>query len=107
MSVEKLLDLVRFIRSIESEFPAQHLHALLVVAAKAPISLGEVAREVGLSKASLSRILDKMSDKGIGQADGLGLLKAERDPKDDRFILLRLSQKGETVVKTLNLQIGR
>lgn len=106
MQVQKLLNLFEFIRTIESEIPAQHIHAWLVVAADGPISMGRVADKIGMTKATLTRILDKLSSKGVSDKSGLSLIKAERDPQDDRFVLLSLTSKGETLLKNMNKIIG-
>jgi DNA-binding MarR family transcriptional regulator len=56
-----------------------------------------------LTLAAISRAVDALGTSGRrdGKGSKLGLLKTERDPTDDRFVLVFLTDKGKKMLQTL------
>ena len=62
------------------------VRVLFRLLAKDNLSVNELARLTGIETSTLSRLLDRMSDKG--------LLRRTRDANDKRSVLLSLTTKG-------------
>jgi DNA-binding MarR family transcriptional regulator len=60
-----------------------------------PVRLSELNRHVLLSQPALSRMVDRLADRG--------LIARQQDPADGRGVLLGLTEQGKTVQR----QIGR
>ncbi len=64
---------------------------LKLIAAKADLQVGELARALGVSPAASSKNLDRL--------ERLGLVNRESSDQDRRVILLRASAEGENLVR--------
>jgi len=80
---------------------AQTIRFFLTVASKGePVDLTELNRDLGLSKAALSRNFYNLENGSRGDG-GLELLKAVVDYSDRRRMVVDLTQKGIEVAKEL------
>ena len=62
---------------------ATDLNCLNIVALTGPMTAGELARETGLTTASITGVLDRLEEGGF--------VRRERDPKDRRRVIVNLS----------------
>lgn len=98
--LSKAILLLEELRKHDPEFPAQQAVALLAIAREEGMTQQKVAALVGASKSAAQRILDKLSDRGTGNAPGLGLIEVRPGP-DARERLAFLTPKGRRVVQSL------
>ena len=59
------------------------LNCLNIVALAGPMTAGELARETGLTTASITGVLDRLEEGGF--------VRRERDPKDRRRVIVKLN----------------
>ena len=64
-----------------------------------PIRLSELNRHVLLSQPALSRMVDRLADRG--------LVRRSTDPRDGRGVRLALSEEGLAVQRRIGLRHGR
>ena len=102
-SSKNLRKLTIFLRSLHPQLRVSQLDLLLAISEKEGQSQTELAINCGLTLAAVSRAIDALGSSGRrdGKGKRLGLLKAERDPNDDRFVLVYLSEKGKGVLQTI------
>jgi DNA-binding transcriptional ArsR family regulator len=62
---------------------ATDLNCLNIVALGGPLTAGELARQTGLTTASITGVLDRLEDGGF--------VRRERDPKDRRRVIVNLN----------------
>jgi DNA-binding transcriptional ArsR family regulator len=62
---------------------ATDLNCLNIVALTGPVTAGELARETGLTTASITGVLDRLEEGGF--------VRRERDPKDRRRVIVTLN----------------
>ena len=75
---------------------------LLLIAEKPNITASELAKEVGLTLAAVSRFVAVMSKGRKGaKTPGRRLVIAKQDPDDDRVKLLQLTEHGKAVLAVL------
>jgi len=101
-----LRKLTIFLRSLHPQLRVSQLDLLLAVAEKEGQSQTDLAINCGLTLAAVSRAIDALGTSGRrdGKGKRLGFLKAERDPNDDRFVLVSLTDKGrQTLLTCANL----
>lgn len=81
------------IAAVESVADVAQVRALVVIASRGPLSLGELAGAANLHLTRASRLCDRMVAEGlIHRAD---------DPADRRQLTLTLTPSGERVVQTV------
>lgn len=62
---------------------ATDLNCLNIVALTGPVAAGELARQTGLTTASITGVLDRLEEGGF--------VRRERDPKDRRRVIVNLN----------------
>jgi DNA-binding MarR family transcriptional regulator len=82
---------VRSLASVEGVVDATQLRALVVVASRGSVSLGELAAGAGLTLSTASRLCDRLVAGG--------LMHRQDDPANRRQLVLTLTQDGKRVVK--------
>jgi DNA-binding MarR family transcriptional regulator len=101
LAVKRLANCIVEIRKHQAELQAQTIHVLLEVAIQPGLNMSELMRKTGLSQASCSRNVMLLSDRDRHDKPGLGLVRSELDPIDNRRKIVRLTPKGETLVSQL------
>lgn len=102
MSAKPLTRLFRAfeeLRKLDAEMPLQTATMLLLVAEQPGISQTALLSRAGVSKAAVSRIFHRLSDR----PGGLALLHMDEDPNDLRAKITHLTPKGKRVVTSLEL----
>jgi len=96
------------LRLSHREIPAQAVTVLLYVASHNPCHKQAIEEDQNLTTASCSRMLDAICDgpgrKGV-KTPGLGLVTRYTDPSNKRRQLVKLSPKGESLVKLIKQTI--
>jgi DNA-binding MarR family transcriptional regulator len=83
------------------------IYARVVDAGPEGILQSQVGRELGLSRAALTRNVQTLGKLHFGKLrQGLGLVQPTSDPTDSRQRILRLTDRGEALSKALNA-VGR
>ena len=96
------------LRLSHREIPAQAVTVLLYVASHNPCHKQAIEEDQNLTTASCSRMLGFIHDgparKGV-KTPGLGLVTKYTDPSNKRRQLVKLSPKGEQLVKLIKQTI--
>ena len=92
-----------YLRTLNPQFRLSQLDLLLTVAAKEGQSQTDLAMACDLTLAAISRAIDALGTSGRrdGKGSRLGFLRTERNPTDDRFVLVFLTDKGKKMLQTL------
>lgn len=95
------------LRISHREIPAQAVTVLLYVASHNPCHKQAIEEDQNLTTASCSRMLDLLDGPprpGV-KTKGLGLVERYSDPSNKRRHLVKLSPKGQQLVKLIKLTI--
>lgn len=101
-ALSKLTRLIEEFRRLDPEMPAHHALVLVMVAGDEGTPQIKVAGALGMSKSTTQRIFDKLSDRGTGGRDGLGLIDVRRGRLDARETEAYLTPKGKRFMETLS-----
>ena len=98
----RLQKVMRRLRGLDREVPAQVLHCLFYIAARENCHKQALEEDLKMTTASASRNTDWLSQSHrIKGADGLGLITKEQDPDNRRRIQLRLTPAGQDLMDEL------
>lgn len=92
---------IQLFRELDEVMPAQTMQVFLTVAAEPDVTMARVAELCGISQSSVSRnvsALGKFHRKG---RPGLDLVYAYEDPMERRRKLVRLTTRGEQLMRAL------
>ena len=99
--IERLLKAMDLIRLMDSEMPAQLVSCLLYIASHKDCHKQAMEDYLNISVASGSRNTDWLSSKHRLGKPGLNLITKERDPSNGRRLVLKLTNKGEQLIKQI------
>ena len=83
---------------------ALHLHhcaALLFIAERGSCTYREIEERFGISNASASRIVNSLGEHSGHRKAPLGLVSVYIDPAEGRRYRVRLTKRGEAVIRSL------
>jgi DNA-binding MarR family transcriptional regulator len=90
---------LQVMRAAYPDITVNQLLALFLVAERPGVSVGELQRIMGFAGAgSPSRLVRKLSEWEAYQVPGLGLVRADEDPRDLRVTRVYLSERGRAIV---------
>lgn len=96
-------------KEASEELPIRHLEILVYVHNKSEVSVGHLAKDLNLPKSAVSVAVKRLSQfperntkTGNLEMKGLGLLDKERDPEYQTLVKIKLTPKGERIVKHLD-----
>jgi DNA-binding MarR family transcriptional regulator len=96
-----ILRMIKRLREVESEMPAQMVHCFLGVALQPGITMQQLGDETGLSQSATSRNIQTLGKwHRIGKA-GYDLATAIEDPEDSRRKIMFLTPKGNRLIRDL------
>lgn len=101
LAVQRLARCIKELRELNSEIQAQAVHLLLEIAIQPDITMSQLCVKTRLSQASCSRNVSLLSLNARHDRPGLGLVKAEEDPRERRRKIVRLTPKGEELIASL------
>ena len=81
--------------------PLHHAQVFLYIAQKQSVTYRELEEFFGISNASSSRIINSLGETSGHRKNPLGLVMSYPDPADGRRYRVRLTKKGEQVLRTL------
>ena len=99
--LERLLKAMDVIRLMDGEMPAQLVSCLLYIASHKNCHKQAMEDYLNISTASGSRNTDWLSNKHRLGKPGLNLITKERDPSNGRRLVLKLTNKGEQLIKQI------
>ena len=99
--IERLLEAMDLLRLMDSEMPAQLVSCLLYIASHKNCHKQAMEDYLNISTASGSRNTDWLSNKHRLGKPGLNLIIKERDPSNGRRLVLKLTNKGEQLIKQI------
>ena len=73
------------------------IHGLLWLGAEGPLTMGELARRVGITEKTITGLVDRL--------ERAGLVERERDTADRRVVRVRLTGQGEATYQRLQAQM--
>lgn len=89
-------------KELGSDFPSQHLAALLDVAAHPDSSVGDIGKRLGMPSSTVSRTVSALSTWSWTKKEGHGLIQKTEDIYESRRKLVNLTQEGKHLVKLLH-----
>lgn len=90
MSAPDILHFVTTLRRVNSELPAHHAHALLLLSARRHMTIRELRDHLQIAQSSMSRLAAVMC--------GHGLVWTQRDPHEPRRLIVGLTDRGRHVM---------
>lgn len=99
--IERLLKAHDLIRMMDRDMPAQVVSCLLYIASHKNCHKQAMEEYLDISVASGSRNSAWLSDKHRLGKPGLGLITREEDPTNRRRLTLKLTKKGELLIKSI------
>lgn len=78
------------------EFTPPQLHSVIWLGVDGPLSMGELARRVGVTEKTITGIIDRLEREDYVQR--------ERDPSDRRVVHVRLTPRGQETAEQLQAQ---
>jgi DNA-binding MarR family transcriptional regulator len=78
------------------ELTPPQLHGVLWLGQDGPLSMGELARRVGVTEKTITGIVDRLEREGYAQR--------ERDPSDRRVVHVRLTPRGRETSDRVHAQ---
>jgi DNA-binding MarR family transcriptional regulator len=96
-----LLNAFELLRLMDREIPGQLVSAFLYIASHNPCHKQAMEEDLGFKTSSASRTTDWLSDYHRLGKPGLGLIKKYKDPSNWRRVLLKLTPKGEALIKQM------
>lgn len=98
----RLQNVMRRLRGLDREVPAQVLQCLFYIAARDNCHKQALEEDLKMTTASASRNTDWLSQSHrIKHATGLGLITKEQDPDNRRRIQLKLTPAGRDLMDEL------
>ena len=103
--LKKLQNIVSAFRLLDQVMPIQTVAAFLFVANNDEkgkrTTMTDIAKHLDFQAATITRNVSNLSDWTYQKEKGLGLVKMEYDPQDQRVKLVTLTGKGRSFVQTL------
>lgn len=83
----------------EMELTPPQLHTLMWLGTDGPLTMGELARRVGITEKTITGVVDRL--------ERAGQLRRERDEHDRRVVRARLTNKGTALHKKLHSEMSK
>lgn len=99
--LKKLKDALELFRIVRTTMPLQYANTLLLVAIEEGKSVGDYAREAGISPSVMSRHLLDIGERNRHMSKGFGLVTFRPNPMNLREHQYFLTTKGQTLVNQL------
>ena len=81
--------------------PLHHAAAFVFIALRGSCTYREIEEHFGVSNASASRTINSLGETSGHRKAPLGLVVSYPDPEDGRRLRVRLTKKGEQLLRTL------
>lgn len=101
--LKKFRRATKLLRTLHPQLRVSQVDLLISVALKEGQSQTDLAMDCDLTIAAISRAVDTLGKSGRRDGKGvtLGLVRTERAPDDDRFLLVFLTQRGRDLMQSL------
>jgi len=104
-SMEGLLSVIEYLRTLDREVPAQVVSVLLYIAIHEPCHKQAIEEDLDFTTASCSRNIDWLTDKHRLKKPGLGLVEKWKDDSNRRRYMVALTDKGRELINTLEIKL--
>ena len=102
MDLGKLASGLEILGSLDpGALPLHHCAVFLYVAERGSCTYREIEQRFGISNASASRIVNSLGEHSGHRKAPLGLIQVGIDPAEGRRYRVRLTKKGEAVIRSL------
>lgn len=99
--IGNVLKAFELLRIMDREIPGQLVSTFLYVASHNPCHKQAIEEDLGLTVASGSRLIDWLCQYHRLGKPGLGLVIKNKDPLNQRRIIVQLSPKGESLARQM------
>jgi len=97
---QSILRVIERLREVDAEMQIQSAAVLLRVAAnEVPMKMKDIASDLGISQASVSRNIGYLGGVNRHHEKGHNLVEAYEDPNERRRKLCKLTPKGKRFIK--------
>ncbi|MFB2563666.1 MarR family winged helix-turn-helix transcriptional regulator [Rhizobium sp. IMFF44] len=98
---------VRQLQDEKALMSVQTFEVFLVIASREGLASSEIRKLTGIPQPSVSRALGDLGDKAVRRdAEGLKLIRTERDPNDGRNVVCFLTPKGKLLAARIEQLMG-
>jgi len=99
--MERMLQVMDLMRVLDREVPAQVLACFFYIACHDGCHKTAMEEDLGLTTASSSRNIDRLTKQHRLGKMGMGLITKEVDPLNKKRLVLKLSQKGHDLIRQI------
>lgn len=99
--IARLLNAIERLRLLDREVPAQVVSCFLYIASHNPCHKEALEEDLAFTTASSSRNIAWLANNHRLNKPGMKLVIKQRDPLNGRRLILKLSPKGEELIKNL------
>jgi DNA-binding MarR family transcriptional regulator len=82
----------------EAQLTPPQIHAVVWLGQDGPLTMGEVARRVGVTEKTITGLVDRL--------EAAGYLERERDREDRRVVRARLTKRGADVYREIDAHLN-
>jgi DNA-binding MarR family transcriptional regulator len=99
--IERMLRVMDLLRVLDREVPAQVLSCLFYIASHDGCHKTAMEEDLGLTTASSSRNIDRLTKQHRLGKPGMDLISKEVDPTNKKRLTLHLNQRGHDLVRQI------
>ena len=102
MDMDRLAAGLQILGNLDPQaLPLHHAQAFLYIAMKGSCTYRDIETHFCVSNASASRTINSLGETSGHRKAPLGLVVSYPDPEDNRRLRVRLTKKGESLLRTL------
>ena len=99
--MDRLGRVMNLLRMLDKEVPAQALAVLFYIASHDNCNKTAIEEDLRMPPSSMSRNIDRLTEHHRLNKAGMGLVVKEDDPSNRRRLQLKLSLKGQELIKQI------
>ena len=99
--MDRLGRVMNLLRMLDKEVPAQALAVLFYIASHDNCHKTAIEEDLNMPNSSMSRNIDRLTEHLRLNKAGMGLVVKEDDPSNRRRLQLKLSLKGQELIKQI------
>ena len=102
MDLDRLATGLQVLGNLDPQaLPIHHAQTFVFIAQRGSCTYREIEQHFGVSNASASRTINSLGETSGHRKSPLGLVMSYPDPEDGRRLRVRLTKKGEQLLRTL------
>lgn len=99
--MDRLGRVMNLVRMLDKEVPAQVLAVFFYIASRDNCHKTAIEEDLNMPNSSMSRNIDRLTEHHRLNKAGMGLVVKEEDPSNRRRLQLKLSPKGQELIKQI------